>query len=103
ALLAADAFDAAADSTRFVTQLRWVRPWRAKRLVWNVSRSAQASPDTTAGRIQIDLGEFNPELGRSYTEIAGESRSMHKSQGVGAPQRRGAAINSFEPRRGDRA
>ena len=103
ALLAEDAFDAAADSTRFPEQLQWVRPWRAKRLVWNVSRPAQAAPDTTSGRIRIDLGALNPELGLSYTEIAGLSRSMHKSQGVGAPQRRGAAVNSFEPRRGERA
>jgi LmbE family N-acetylglucosaminyl deacetylase len=103
ALLGEEAFAAAADSTRFPDQLRWVRPWQAKRLVWNVTRFGQAPPDTTPGRLRIDLGDYSPELGRSFTEIAGESRSMHKSQGDGAPQRRGAAINTFEHRFGERA
>ncbi|HSW49494.1 MAG TPA: NEW3 domain-containing protein, partial [Bryobacteraceae bacterium] len=56
--------------------------------------------------IQIDTGEFNPLLGFSYGEIAGMSRTMHKTQGMGAPERRGTAISSMslvsgEPAAGD--
>ena len=103
AILAAEAFAAAADSTRFPEQLQWVRPWQAKRLVRNVSRPANAGPDTTPGRLNVDLGAYNPLLGRSYTELAGESRSMHKTQGFGAAERRGSIINVFEHKAGQRA
>src|SRR5207244_6049606 len=35
-------------------------------------------------------------LGRAYTEVAAESRSMHKSQGFGAAERRGTLLNYFD-------
>ncbi|MEX2262151.1 MAG: PIG-L family deacetylase [Bryobacteraceae bacterium] len=70
--------------------------WKATRLLFNVfaftpeqQRAAAALP----GRLEVDTGEFNPILGRSYTEIAGISRSMHRSQGMGAAQRRGPSEN----------
>lgn len=103
AILAEEAFAAAADPARFPDQLAHVKPWQAKRLVWNVGRFGGAGPDTTPGRLSVDLGEYNPLLARSYTEIAGESRSMHKSQGFGAAERRGTWTNSFEHRAGARA
>lgn len=103
AILAEEAFAAAADPRRFPEQLAHVEPWQAKRVIWNVGRFGGAGPDTTPGRLIIDLGTYNPLLGRSYTEIAGESRSMHKSQGFGAAERRGAWTNSFEHRAGTRA
>ena len=31
----------------------------------------------------MDTGEYNPVLGNSYSEIAGMSRSQHRSQGMG--------------------
>ncbi|MBI5711595.1 MAG: PIG-L family deacetylase [Candidatus Eisenbacteria bacterium] len=103
AILAEEAFRAAGDSTRFPEQLRRVRPWQAKRIVWNVFRFGGAGPDTVPGRIQVDVGAYNALLGRSYTEIAGEARTMHKSQGFGSAERRGAWSNSFEHRGGERA
>ena len=57
---------------------------------WTVSklyRSAWFDPD--AGTLRIDVGEYSPLLGRSYAEIAGESRSQHKSQAFGVLQRKG--------------
>ncbi len=51
----------------------------------------------------MDLGAYEPLLGRSFTEIAGEARSMHKTQGFGAAERRGSFTNGFEPRAGLRA
>lgn len=103
AVLAEEAFVAAADPGRFPEQLDRVQPWRARRLVWNVSGPASARPDTTPGRISLDLGAYAPLIGRSYTEMAGESRSMHKSQGFGAPERRGPAVSSFEVKLGEPA
>jgi LmbE family N-acetylglucosaminyl deacetylase len=101
AALAEEAFAAAADPARFPEQ--HLKPWRAKRLVWNAFRFGGAGPDTTPGRIPLDLGAYDPLLGRSYTELAAESRSMHKSQGFGAAERRGAWTNAFEVRLGDPA
>jgi len=44
-----------------------------------------------ANRIEVDPGAYDPILGHSYAEIAGMSRSMHRSQGMGAAERKGAA------------
>ncbi len=97
AILAGEAFTAAADPARFPEQLKWVKPWQAKRLLWNVFRFGGDAPRKEApGQIAIDLGAYNPLLGRSYTEIAGQSRSMHKSQGFGAAERRGTWMNDFK-------
>ena len=35
AVLAVEAFSAAADPKRFPEQLKWVKPWQAKRILWN--------------------------------------------------------------------
>ena len=78
-------------------------PWQATRLVWNAFRFGNAGPDTTRGRLRVDVGDYAPLLGRSFTEIAGESRSMHKSQGFGSAERRGTWVNTFEHRLGTRA
>ena len=39
--------------------------------------------------LKIDVGLYNPLLGKSYNEMSSESRSMHKSQGFGSLKRRG--------------
>ena len=104
AILAEEAFVAAADPARFPDQLRQgLEPWQARRLVWNVFRFGAAGADTTPGRIHVDLGAYDPLLGRSYTELAGESRSMHKTQGFGAAERRGVWDNAYEHRLGEKA
>ena len=93
ALLAREAFEAAADPGRFPEQLARVQPWQAKRIVWNAFRFGSQPDDPAAGGLTVDLGAYSPLLGRSYTEIAGQSRSMHKSQGFGAAERRGTFVN----------
>ena len=45
----------------------------------------------------MEAGGYNPLLGKAYTEIAAASVSMHKSQGVGSPPRRGARKEYFKP------
>ena len=92
AILAREAFHAAADPARFPEQLSLTRPWQAKRLLWNGWRLDPAQEDSL---LQVDTGLYNPLLGRSYTEIAATSRSMHKSQGFGSAERRGHRIEYF--------
>ncbi len=92
AQLAREAFFAAADPGRFPEQLSGLRPWQARRLLWNGWRLDPSEEDSL---LQIDIGLYNPLLGRSYTEIAAQSRSMHKSQGFGSAERRGSRIEFF--------
>ncbi len=104
ALLALEAYTAAADSTRFPEQLALVKPWKAKRIVWNVFRFSRSTGESPEGSwVTMDLGAYNPLLGLSYGELAGMSRSMHKSQGFGALEQRGIWTNAFEHLAGDTA
>lgn len=80
AILANEAFTAAADPKRFPEQLRIVKPWQAKRIMWNAFNFGGPVSDAP-GQILTDVGGFNALLGKSYGEIAAESRSQHKSQG----------------------
>ncbi|WP_257669435.1 PIG-L family deacetylase [Parapedobacter tibetensis] len=100
AILAIEAFKAAADPNSFPEQLTEVSVWRAKRLLWNTSSFFQGSPPSSEHFI-VNIGDYNPLLGQSYGEIAAESRSNHKSQGFGAARQRGNIIERFEVLQGD--
>ncbi|HMP88322.1 MAG TPA: PIG-L family deacetylase, partial [Lacibacter sp.] len=95
AVLAQEAFLAAADPKRFPEQFKYgVRPWLARRILWNTF--SFGSTNTTAeNQMKMDVGVFNPLLGKSYGEIASESRSQHKSQGFGVPRQRGQQWEYF--------
>jgi LmbE family N-acetylglucosaminyl deacetylase len=103
AILAQEAFSAAADPNRFPEQLAFVKPWQATRLVWNTSPfffSNRNLPFDPTGLTLLEAGGYNSLLGKAYTEIAAASLSMHKSQGVGSPPRRGARKEYFKPLEG---
>ncbi len=95
AILAREAFKLSGDSNAYPEQLEYVDPWQPKKIFWNASwwyfRNTGQKMDTT-GLTKVNIGKYNPRLGKSYTEISALSRSMHKSQGFGATGRRGDAI-----------
>ena len=93
AILTQEAFLAAADPNSFPQQLKYVSPWKARRLFWN---GFPQSKDETASRLRLNTGEYNPVLGKSYNEMAAEGRSQHKSQGFGSAARRGNQYEAFE-------
>src|SRR2546423_9938615 len=98
-MLAVEAFSAAGDSNRFPEPLAFVKPWRPTRLVWNTSPfffSNRNLPFDPTGLTVLEAGGYNLLLGKAYTEIAAASLSMHKSQGVGSPPRRGARKENFK-------
>ena len=98
AIIGKEAFTAAADPTRFPEQLKWVQPWQAKRLLWNVfafTREQETELQKMQGRVTVDTGDYDPLLGHSYGEIAGMSRSQHRSQAMGSPERRGSMKADF--------
>lgn len=100
AILAGEAFEAAADSTKFPEQLKYVDVWRAKRLLWNTFNFGNTNTQRE-DQFKLDVGMFNPLLGKSYGEIAAASRSQHKSQGFGVPSQRGAALEYFRTIKGE--
>jgi LmbE family N-acetylglucosaminyl deacetylase len=103
AILAKEAFSAAGDPIRFPEQLAFVKPWQPKRLVWNTSPfffTNRNLPFDPTGLTVLEAAGYNPLLGKEYAEIAAASLSMHKSQGVGSPPRRGERKEYFKPLEG---
>lgn len=80
-ILAQEAFDVAADTIRFPVATHGM-PWTPSKLYYGTR--------TRRAPLMLAAGEYDPVLGRSAAEIAGASRSEHRSQGFGALQRRGA-------------
>jgi LmbE family N-acetylglucosaminyl deacetylase len=119
AMLGKEAFAAAGDAARFPDQLRYVQPWRAKRIVraeFNfgggrgpIQPGIQPPPGARPTPPQpafptfpplppagaVNTGEYNPILGYSYEELAVLSRSMHHSQGTGAMRHPGPGSADF--------
>lgn len=103
AVLAHEAFSAAADPNRFPDQLKkGVSIWKTHRILWNTFNFG-ANNTIAEGQLKLDVGNFNPLLGKSYGEIAAESRSQHKSQGFGIPSSRGVQFEYFAPVQGSPA
>jgi LmbE family N-acetylglucosaminyl deacetylase len=99
ALLAREAFDAAADPKRFPEQLKFVQPWQATRILWNASQfffRARNVPFDESGLERLNAAGFQPLLGRSFVEISAASRTMHKSQGFGVSIERGPVKEYFK-------
>jgi len=99
AIIAREAFIAAADPNRFPEQLKFVEVWAAKRLVWNTFNFGGLNT-TSNDQIKLDVGGFNPLLGKGYGEIAAESRTNHKSQGFGSAKQRGQSFEYFSHTQG---
>ena len=104
AILALEAFRMAGDPNQFADQLEHVGVWQPKRIFWNAWRPAIKSLGLDNEKIPyIDVGIYNPLLGKSYGEISAISRSMHKSQGFGASSRLGSYREYFLLSDGDSA
>jgi LmbE family N-acetylglucosaminyl deacetylase len=106
AIIAEEAFAAAADPTKFPEQLKYVSVWQTQRIFWNNSTWWDKElPNKIANGdknlVSFDTGGFNVLLGKSYGEIAAESRSNHKSQGFGATPVRGEQKEFLELKEGN--
>ncbi|HEY1760502.1 MAG TPA: PIG-L family deacetylase [Bryobacteraceae bacterium] len=104
AILGQEAFTAAADPTKFPEQLAYVQTWQPKRLMQNpiaIQQNDQKGKEEP--RLEIDVGEFSPELGYSYGEIGAISRSTNRSQGQGTAERKGSQKQALITIAGDKA
>ncbi|MGH9634538.1 MAG: PIG-L family deacetylase [Candidatus Angelobacter sp.] len=85
-VLTIEAFRAAADPNRFPEQIKeGLLPWQAKKLYLGnppgmFQRGAVADENYT---IKMNIGEYSPLLGMSYTQFALEGLSHQTSQGTG--------------------
>ena len=106
AILAHEAFDLAGDPKAFPEQLKeGLEVWQPRRLFHNGStwwrKDLADIVKTDKDWFSVDVGGYDPLLGLSYTEIAGRSRSMHKSQGFGAAETRGEQLEYLHFEKGD--
>ena len=103
AVLAREAYAAAADPGRFPEQLaEGLRPWQPKKFYFldgfpafrfgggfGRAGGGPGGPPpgfgrgaARAGTVSINLSRFDPLLGRTYAEIGSHARGMHKCQGM---------------------
>jgi LmbE family N-acetylglucosaminyl deacetylase len=102
-VLARLAFSAAADPKQFPEQLtQGVQPWQATRIYWNNYNFGSVNT-TREDQLKIEVGGFNPLVGKSYGEIAADSRSQHRSQGFGIAHSRGNFTEYFSLTAGSKA
>jgi LmbE family N-acetylglucosaminyl deacetylase len=104
AVLAAEAFDLAADQSKFPESAASFGVWKPRRLYTNTGRWWNNTiNEDTPGIVSLDVGVYSPLLGMSASERAAVSRSQHKSQGFGSRGTRGYQPEFFEFVKGDQA
>ncbi|MFW0715978.1 PIG-L family deacetylase [Pedobacter sp. N23S346] len=102
AVVAEKAFKLAGDKNAFPGQLKYVNVWQPKRLVWNTFRFGAVNT-TAENQLKANVGQYDAQLGMGYGELAGLSRSLHKSQGAGTQSVAGVRTEYFTPVSGDPA
>jgi LmbE family N-acetylglucosaminyl deacetylase len=106
AVLSVEAFDLANNPQAYPEQLQYVKPWQPRRTFFNISwfffgsRAAFDKADKSKFH-SVDAGAYFPNLGKSNTEIAAESRSQHRCQGFGSMGSRGSNLEYLELVKGD--
>lgn len=102
AILAGEAFELAGLTTAYPDQLTYVKPWKAKRIFFNAYNfGGEFKPEEGKKYHAFEVGGYNPLLGKTYHQIAADSRTMHKSQGFGATAGAGNAKDYIEQVGGD--
>jgi LmbE family N-acetylglucosaminyl deacetylase len=100
AIVAEDAFRRSASPAAFAEQLLHTTPWQPRRLLLNAYRFGTRST-IREGMFRLDVGQYDPLLGMGYGELAGVSRSIHRSQGAGTPSIPGVLPEFFGTVAGD--
>jgi LmbE family N-acetylglucosaminyl deacetylase len=88
-VIAREAFDAAADSVRFpATRAGGLSPWVTPKF-YRLRRRG-------GGSLTFNVGEYDPVLGESYSELATLSRTQHRSQGQGELPEKGPRFTAVQ-------
>ncbi|WP_066677857.1 MULTISPECIES: PIG-L family deacetylase [unclassified Chryseobacterium] len=102
AVVAEKAFKLAGDKTAFPNQLKYVNVWQPKRVLWNTFRFGAVNT-TAENQLKVTVGQYDAQLGMGYGELAGLSRSLHKSQGAGTQSVAGIKTEYFSHVAGESA
>ena len=103
AILAEEAFDLAADPSAFPEQLKFGKTWQPKRMFFNAYNfGGEFEPQEGIAYHVMPVGDFDPILGESYSQIAADSRTMHKSQGFGSTVGIGEAVDYIQFLKGEK-
>lgn len=102
AVVAEKAFKLAGDKNAFPDQLKYVNVWQPKRVLWNTFRFGGVNT-TAENQLKVTVGQYDAQLGMGYGELAGLSRSLHKSQGAGTQSVAGIRTEYFSHVIGDPA
>ncbi|MNK70808.1 Mycothiol S-conjugate amidase [compost metagenome] len=94
AVVAEKAFKLAGDKKAFPDQLKYVNVWQPKRILWNTFRFGNNNT-TAENQLKVTVGQYDAQLGMGYGELAGLSRSLHKSQGAGTKSVAGIKTEYF--------
>ncbi len=96
AIIAEEAFELSANRNIYPEQLEYVDPWQPARIFTNTGRWWNPNIQESDSVISIDIGEFDPLSGLSYSELGADSRSQHRSQAFGVTWRRGTSKEYLE-------
>ena len=95
AIIGAAAAKAAADAGAYRGELGGLAPWHAKRVLFNAYRFGSFST-VKEDMFKMPVGDYQPLSGYGTGELAGLSRSVHKSQGAGTPSVPGTQLEYFK-------
>jgi LmbE family N-acetylglucosaminyl deacetylase len=112
-LVAEEAFEAAADGSRFPELVgEGCRPWRAAKLYFSVAGDWQPGEVAhfgelveeyeRAGYVRISTGDLDPVAGATYQEQASLAVNCHRSQGIGFVPAPGPYFYYYRPAGGGR-
>src|SRR5499427_7908072 len=88
-VISREAFDAAADSVRFpADRAGGLTPWATPKF-YRLRRRG-------GGSLTFNVGEYDPVLGESYSELATLSRTQHRSQGQGELPEKGPRFTAVQ-------
>ena len=86
-ILAKEVYETSMDTVLFPTAV-YGTPWTASKFYRRIRT-------TNTAATRMNVGEYDPLIGRSFAEIAADSRSQHKSQGFGQVQPKGTIIDQI--------
>lgn len=106
AMLSMEAFDLAADKTKYPEQLAYTKTWKPNRLFFNTSWWFYGSQEKFAKAdkskmLNFDIGVYYPLKGLSNNELASMASSQHLCQGFGRLTTRGSQTEYVEFLKGD--
>jgi len=95
AIIAKKAAYASGDPKKYSDHIDRYPAWEVTRLLFNSYKFGNRNT-TSEDQFKLKLGQYNALLGVGYSELAGRSRSVHKSQGAGTPSVPGVQTEYFK-------